>query len=429
MSVKRSKKTAVFMSNDSDMGTIALNLLPGEIVVGQAADAKQLIFFTETPDQPCQYVSGTLVCTNYRLSFSPAPGAVEKLERTEGLFLALSSSSSIPMTCVDQISLLIGGRRKLLGANVSLPRTFTEIELTCKDLRRFLFDLKNCKKNEASTVTTGIARHSQPAAVCLLFAFEYTHAIKEASKGESYGNDVSPAPTFLNPHDWEKELSRLGITGDQWRVTEANKRFSICASLSPYFVCPTNITDTTLEYAATLHAQNRLPVWCWSHPQTGVNLTRASVSVAQEQDEAPDPGLMYAITMARQIEKQVEARRIERFHINSHCGSVRDVAKAFSKLQELCMPFSITQLGELDKQWYASLGDSRWYHIVSSCLALAKEIAAMLCTRKRSAMIFEDEGRDLSCVTSSLVQLMVDPYFRSISGFEAIIQKEWVAMG
>ena len=41
----------------------------------------------------------------------------------------------------------------------------------------------------------------------------------------------------------------------------------------------------------------------------------------------------------------------------------------------------------------------------------------------------EDEGRDLSCVISSLVQLMVDPYFRSISGFEALIQKEWVAMG
>lgn len=41
----------------------------------------------------------------------------------------------------------------------------------------------------------------------------------------------------------------------------------------------------------------------------------------------------------------------------------------------------------------------------------------------------EDEGRDLNCVVSSLAQLMVDPYFRSISGFETLIQKEWVAMG
>ena len=30
---------------------------------------------------------------------------------------------------------------------------------------------------------------------------------------------------------------------------------------------------------------------------------------------------------------------------------------------------------------------------------------------------------------SSLVQLMVDPHYRSISGFESLIQKEWVALG
>ena len=41
----------------------------------------------------------------------------------------------------------------------------------------------------------------------------------------------------------------------------------------------------------------------------------------------------------------------------------------------------------------------------------------------------EDDGRDLSCVVSSLVQLMVDPHFRSIPGFEALLQKDWVAMG
>ena len=51
----------------------------GEIIFGQGADVRQLIFFTETSVQPCQYVSGSLVCTNYRLSFNPAPDAVEKV--------------------------------------------------------------------------------------------------------------------------------------------------------------------------------------------------------------------------------------------------------------------------------------------------------------------------------------------------------------
>ena len=41
----------------------------------------------------------------------------------------------------------------------------------------------------------------------------------------------------------------------------------------------------------------------------------------------------------------------------------------------------------------------------------------------------EDSGCDLSCVVSSLVELMADPHYRSISGFENLVQKEWVALG
>lgn len=41
----------------------------------------------------------------------------------------------------------------------------------------------------------------------------------------------------------------------------------------------------------------------------------------------------------------------------------------------------------------------------------------------------EESGCDFSCLVSSLVELMADPHFRSISGFENLIQKEWVALG
>ena len=43
--------------------------------------------------------------------------------------------------------------------------------------------------------------------------------------------------------------------------------------------------------------------------------------------------------------------------------------------------------------------------------------------------VTEDSGCDFSCVVASLVELMADPHFRSISGFEGLVQKEWVALG
>lgn len=41
----------------------------------------------------------------------------------------------------------------------------------------------------------------------------------------------------------------------------------------------------------------------------------------------------------------------------------------------------------------------------------------------------EGNGRDTSAVISSLVQLMLDKDFRSICGFQSLIQKEWISLG
>lgn len=35
----------------------------------------------------------------------------------------------------------------------------------------------------------------------------------------------------------------------------------------------------------------------------------------------------------------------------------------------------------------------------------------------------------MSCLVASLVQVMLDAYFRTITGFQSLIQKEWVMAG
>lgn len=41
----------------------------------------------------------------------------------------------------------------------------------------------------------------------------------------------------------------------------------------------------------------------------------------------------------------------------------------------------------------------------------------------------ELDGRDICCVVSCLTVLLLDPYFRTLNGFQSLIQKEWVIMG
>lgn len=72
-------------------------------------------------------------------------------------------------------------------------------------------------------------------------------------------------------------------------------------------------------------------------------------------------------------------------------------------------------------------GTEDWIFYFTS---LSLSFSIFLCgNRFLSVSLIEEEGRDLSCIIASLVQVMLDPYFRTITGFQSLIQKEWVMAG
>ena len=40
-----------------------------------------------------------------------------------------------------------------------------------------------------------------------------------------------------------------------------------------------------------------------------------------------------------------------------------------------------------------------------------------------------ENGMDLTAQVVSLAQILLDPYYRTMTGFQRLIQKEWIAMG
>uniref|UniRef100_A0AAZ3SP34 Myotubularin-related protein 12 n=1 Tax=Oncorhynchus tshawytscha TaxID=74940 RepID=A0AAZ3SP34_ONCTS len=109
--------------------------------------------------------------------------------------------------------------------------------------------------------------------------------------------------------------------------------------------------------------------------------------------------------------------------------TVQDILLSYNKFKQFFLIDNTTEFWMSDMKWFSSLDNCGWLDIIRQCLQKAVEVVESLEKENTNVLIMEEGGSDLCCVVSSLVQLMLDPYYRTLLGFQSLVQKEWVAGG
>ncbi|XP_054997361.1 myotubularin-related protein 10 [Sorex araneus] len=390
-------------------------LLPGEIVVNEVNFVRKCIA-TETS----QYdLWGKLVCSNFRISFlTDDPMPFQKFQYRN----LLLGEHDVPLTCIEQIVTVNDHKRKqkVLGPNQKLKFNPTELIIYCKDFRIVRFRFDESGPESAKKVCLAVAHYSQPADLQLLFAFEYVgkkyHNSANRMNGVSSGGGGGPhTPLFETYSDWDREVKRTGASG--WRVCSINEGYMVSTCLPEYFVVPSSLADQDLKSFAHSFVGRRTPLWSWSHAN-GSALVRMALIKDALQRRKIDQRICNAVTKSHPQRSDVY-----KSDLDQALPSIQDVQAAFVRLKHLCVnePFE-----ETEEKWFSSLENTRWLEYVRTFLKHSAELVYVLEGRHLSVVLQEEEGRDLSCVVASLIQVMLDPYFRTITGFQSLIQKEWV---
>lgn len=285
---------------------------------------------------------------------------------------------------------------------------------------------------QENLVCLAIAHYSQPTDLQLLFAFEYVG--KKYHNSANKVNGVSPGgggvwsgagsgssqrtPLFETYSDWDREIKRTGASG--WRVCSINEGYMISTCLPEYFVVPSSLADQDLKIFSHSFVGRRMPFWCWSH-SNGSALVRMALIKDALQQRKIDHRICNAITKSHPQRSDVYKSDLDKTLPN-----IQEIQAAFVKLKHLCVnePFE-----ETEEKWLSSLESTRWLEYIRAFLQHSAELVYILDSQHLSVVLQEEEGRDLSCLVASLVQVMMDPYFRTITGFQSLIQKEWVMVG
>ena len=243
-------------------------------------------------------------------------------------------------------------------------------------------------------------------------------------------------------------LSRWECPPGKFIVSDINRRFNICPSYPPEFIVPAMCDEDVLMQSAKFRHASRFPIVVYYHKKTGATLLRAGqplVGAALKRCEA-DRRLLNACLVFRQRGRILDTRTksvasqwvskgggVEQPGMYPHwlleyCDLERPegMAESYEKLYKLCFERDTPSSGA---HWFTSLGNTKWYSYVMQAIQTALKLAGFLETDGSSVLVHGAKGTDNTLLLTSLAQMIIDPYTRTLEGFLELIIREWVMGG
>ncbi|XP_051902947.1 myotubularin-related protein 2 isoform X1 [Hippocampus zosterae] len=379
-------------------------LLPNEVVQDMAQDVTYFCPFTGA-------LRGIVTVSNYRLFF-------KCMDREPSFVLDL------PLGVVSRVE-------KIGGAS---SRGDVSYGLVCKDMRNLRFAHKQMDDTLKKSVFEVLIKFAFPVSNGLqIFAFEYGQVFPENG---------------WKVYDAVSEYKRQGIPNESWRITKVNDHYELCDTYPSTMAVPVNIPDEELKRVAGFRAKGRIPVLSWIHPESQATVTRCSqpmVGVNGKRSKEDEKYLQAIMDANAQSHKLFifDARPSVNAAANKMKGGGYESEDAYQNAELVFLDIhnihvmreSLRKLKDIvypnieDSHWLSNLESTHWLEHIKLILAGALRIADKVESGKTSVVVHCSDGWDRTAQLTSLAMLMLDGYFRTICGFQVLLEKEWLSFG
>ncbi|XP_074467499.1 phosphatidylinositol-3,5-bisphosphate 3-phosphatase MTMR4 isoform X3 [Sebastes fasciatus] len=289
----------------------------------------------------------------------------------------------------------------------------------------------------------------------------------------------------------EMEVKRMGFdTQNVWRVSDINCNFKLCSSYPQKLLVPIWITDKELDSVASFRSWKRIPVVVYRHQRNGAVISRCSqpeiswwgwrntddeylvTSIAKacqmdtgakgtcgapacrQRGEAPDSSdsdfdssltggsgcddntvpQKLLILDARSYTAAVANRakgggcECEEYYPNCEVmfmgmANIHAIRNSFQALRTVCS--QIPDPGN----WLSALESTRWLQHLSVMLKAATLVCSAVEREGRPVLVHCSDGWDRTPQIVALSKILLDPYYRTLEGFQVLVETEWLDYG
>lgn len=379
-------------------------LLPNETVQDAAKDVTYFCPFMGAQ-------RGTVIVTNYRLFF-------KSMDREPAFVLDL------PLGVVSRVE-------KIGNAST---RGDVSYGIVCKDMRNLRFAHKQMDDTLRKSIFEVMMKFAFPVSNGLqIFALQYGQVFPENG---------------WKVFDALSEYKRLGIPNESWRITKVNDHYELCDTYPSTLGVPVNIPDEEVRRVAAFRAKGRIPVLSWIHPESQATITRCSqpmVGVNGKRSKEDEKYLQAIMDANAQSHKLFifDARPSVNAAANKMKGGGYESEDAYQNAELVFLDIhnihvmreSLRKLKDVvypnieDSHWLSNLESTHWLEHIKLIMAGALRIADKVESGKTSVVVHCSDGWDRTGQLTSLAMLMLDGYYRTIRGFEVLLEKEWLSFG
>ena len=384
-----------------------------------------------TLNDPDTRYMGVLVLTDFRLIFKMENELYLNHNYSEDYF-------KIPLFLISKLEKV---QDKKMSFN-AIP-----IEITLKDTRVIKFHLYDLQR-----FYYNLSDLTNPVDYKQFYDFP-----KKYNKIRFQGKNITNGWKIYDPII---EFSRQGVTEDNdlgLRYCYINKNFQICSTYPEFLIEPKDISDEELKQSSSYRTKGRIPIFSYYYKgddNTGLKVTPSIWRSAQNKRGlvgnkscAADVNLLNSISKFGGDHGKLyiyDCRPKLNAFVNRVGGggyekaedyenatlyfceieNIHKARKALNAVYSLCLSNKINDYNN----FWTTLEQSGWLQFIYLMLKNANEISKTL-QNNHSVLIHCSDGWDRTAQLSSLSQLLLDPFYRTINGFAILIEKDWLSFG
>eukprot|EP01121_Diplochlamys_sp_Union-15-3_P011571 TRINITY_DN3369_c0_g1_i2.p1 TRINITY_DN3369_c0_g1~~TRINITY_DN3369_c0_g1_i2.p1 ORF type:complete len:509 (-),score=55.57 TRINITY_DN3369_c0_g1_i2:28-1554(-) len=215
------------------------------------------------------------------------------------------------------------------------------------------------------------------------------------------------------------------------------------------FFVPKRVSDELIEKVADFRCKGRVPALSWLHPNNGASIIRCSqprvgVSRARSlEDETmikeiwrtnPTGSNIHILDSRPRMNamaNQAMGSGYESTTVYKHCEiefqdieNIHVMRNSLSEVKEACDHL----FSKNGKTWFSKLETSGWIYHIRWILKSAVKLVKLI-NQGSSVLVHCSDGWDRTSQVCALGQIMLDPFYRTFTGFCILIEKEWVSFG